>query len=597
MNMMADAEKKALRGGEFIIRETNPEDVFIPEEFNEDQRMVRQLCRDFVAAISDRADDLHAQVELMDKAGELGLLAAHIPENYGGNPLDTHSNTLISDELGKAGGSFDTSFAAHIGIGMLPLLYFGTDELKKKYLPDLSTGKLKAAYCLTEPGAGSDALSIRTQAVLNAEGTHYIINGQKMWISNAGFADILTVFAKIDGEHFTGFIVEAKTPGITLGEEEKKLGIKGSSTRQVFFENVAVPRENILGQIGKGHLIAFNTLNIGRFKLGSLAMGGSKKCIDIAVKYANERVQFGKPISSFGAIRHKIGEMGCLVFALESAVYRISDLMSDYREEAQSSGMTFEQALLESAKEYASECAIVKIAGSEYLAYIVDEMLQIHGGNGFSEEYPAARIYRDQRINRIYEGTNEINRLLLVDRIIKKAMVGELDLVGPAWAVQKELLSMPSKSTDTAPWSAEKQAIKDFKKIMLLVAGAAVKYQVDGKHNLQEAQEVVMHIADIGIDCFIAESLLLRSQKLANGQFTYPADVVEAITKLFISEAQSRIQKHAVDALMGFATGDELTIMLKGVKRFSGYSPVNTVAARRLIASHLIENNTYSLEF
>src|SRR5690606_19082836 len=288
------------------------------------------------------------------------------------------------------------------------------------YLPDLSTGKLKAAYCLTEPGAVSEALSIRTQAVLNAEGTHYISNGQKMWISNAGFADILTVFAKIDGEHFTGFIVEAKTPGITLGEEEKKLGIKGSSTRQVFFENVAVPRENILGQIGKGHLIAFNTLNIGRFKLGSLAMGGSKKCIDIAVKYANERVQFGKPISSFGAIRHKIGEMGCLVFALESAVYRISDLMSDYREEAQSSGMTFEQALLESAKEYASECAIVKIAGSEYLAYIVDEMLQIHGGNGFSEEYPAARIYRDQRINRIYEGTNEINRLLLVDRIIKK---------------------------------------------------------------------------------------------------------------------------------------------------------------------------------
>lgn len=588
---------KALRGGEFIIKDSDPTDSFIPEEFNEDQRMVRQMCRDFVAEIGEKAHSLEAQVELMDKAAKLGLLAAHIPEKFGGNPLDTNSNTLISEELGKAGGSFDTTYAAHIGIGMLPILYFGTEEQKLKFLPDLCTGKLKAAYCLTEPGSGSDALAAKTRADLNADGTHYMINGQKMWISNAGFADLFILFAKINGEKFTGFIVDAHSPGITLGEEEKKLGIKGSSTRQVFFENVAVPAENVLGTIGEGHQIAFNALNIGRFKLGSLAMGGSKRVVDMAVRYANERHQFGQPISSFGAIKHKLGEMGCLIFALESATYRLSDLMSDLKEELSQAGSTFELAMLGSAKEYASECAIIKIAGSEYLEYIVDETVQIHGGNGFSEEYPIARAYRDQRIYRIYEGTNEINRLLLVDRIIKKALKGELDLVNPAWAVQKELMTMPSKSNDEGPWVNEIQAIAHFKKMMLLVAGAAVKYQMDGKHDLTHQQEVVMHIADIGVDTFIAESLLLRAQKLSGGSYQYPSDVVNAITRLFINEAQDRIRKHAIDGLTAFASGDELTIMLKGVKRFSAYPPFNTVLARRVIADHLIQANQYSLEF
>lgn len=589
--------KKALRGGEFIIRDSSPDDVFIPEEFNEDQKMVRQMVTDFVTEMGDKAHQLESQVELMEKSGELGLLGAHIPEMYGGNPLDTNTNTLIGETLGKAGGSFDTTFAAHIGIGMLPILYFGTEEQKKRYLPGLSSGALKAAYCLTEPGSGSDALGAKTRADLTPDGKNYLINGQKMWISNAGFADLYTVFAKIGGDQFTGFIVEAKSPGITLGAEEKKLGIKGSSTRQVFFENVSVPAENVLGKIGAGHQIAFNTLNIGRFKLGTMAMGGSKKCIDIAVKYANERIQFGHPISTFGAIKHKLGEMASVIFAVESASYRISDMMGKYKEELMAAGSTFEQAMLDSAKEYASECAIIKIAGSEYLDFVVDEMLQIHGGNGYSEEFPAARAYRDQRINRIYEGTNEINRLLLVDRIIKKALKGELDLVGPAWAVQKELMSMPSKSSDDGPWAAETQAIAHFKKNMLLVAGAAVKYQMDGKHDLNNEQEVVMHIADIGIDCFIAESLLLRAQKLASGTFTYPAEVVKALTQLFISEAQARIQKHATDALMAFATGDELIIMLKGVKRFSSYPAVNTVHSRRLVADHMIIENGFSLEF
>jgi alkylation response protein AidB-like acyl-CoA dehydrogenase len=590
------ADTKALRGGEFIIRDMASADVFIPEEFNEDQRMVRQMCNDFVREMGDKAHDLDAQVGLMEKAGELGLLGAHIPEAFGGNPLDTNSNTLIADELGWAGGSFDTTFAAHIGIGMLPILYFGTDEQKKKYLPGLCSGAMKAAYCLTEPGSGSDALAARTRADLSPDGKHYILNGQKMWITNAGFADLFTVFAKVNGEHFTGFVVEANTPGITLGAEEKKLGIKGSSTRQVFFENVMIPADNVLGKVGHGHQIAFNTLNIGRFKLGTMTMGGAKKCIDIAVKYANERIQFGKPISSFGAIKHKLGEMGVLVFALESAVYRLSDMMGQLKDELTTGGTSFEQAMLEAAKEFAAECAIVKVAGSEYLDFVIDELVQIHGGNGFSEEYPAARIYRDSRINRIYEGTNEINRLLLVDRIIKKALKGELDLVGPAWAVQKELMSMPVKSTDEGPWAAEHTAINHFKKNMLLVAGAAVKYQMDGKHDLNESQEIVMRIADIGIDCFVAESLLLRAEKLSAGNFQQPVEVIKAITQLFISEAQHRIQKHATDALMGFATGDELLIMIKGVKRFSQYPAINSIQARRIIAEHLIAGNGYTLE-
>jgi hypothetical protein len=587
---------QALRGGEFIVRETEPSDVFIPEDFGEEHRMIRQLCKDFVQEVGDRTHALDQQVALMDEAGRLGLLGAHIPERYGGTPLDTNANTLMGEELGKAGGSFDTTFAAHIGIGMLPILYFGTEEQKKKYLPGMASGALKAAYCLTEPGSGSDALAARTRADRSADGRSYHLNGQKMWISNAGFADIFTVFARIDGDHFTAFIVEANTPGITLGEEERKLGIKGSSTRQVFFENVVVPSENLLGEIGKGHLIAFNTLNIGRFKLGTMALGGSKRCIDLAVKYANARQQFGRPISSFGAIKHKLGEMAARIFALESASYRLSDMLGKRKEQQVAAGMADEQAMLDAAREYASECAIIKIAGSEDLDYVIDEMLQIHGGNGYSEEYPAARAYRDARINRIYEGTNEINRLLLVDRIIKKALKGELDLVGPAWDVQKELMTMPSKNQDDTPWAAERQAVRHFKKTMLLVAGAAVKYQMDGRHNLEEQQEVVMHIADIAIDGFIAESQLLRAMRLATGPSPYPTAVVEAITRLCIHEAQQRIQQHATDALMAFAAGDELLIMLKGVKRFSAYPPINTVAARRTIADHLIAADAYALE-
>ncbi len=591
------AISKALTGGEFIIRDTHFGDVFIPEDFSEEHKMVRRMCHDFVSNIKERAHDLDAQVALMEEAGALGLLGAHIPELFGGQPLDTNANTLIADELGKAGGSFDTTFAAHIGIGMLPLLYYGTEEQKKKYLPKLCSGEMQAAYCLTEPGSGSDALAAKTRADLSDDGKHYILNGQKMWITNAGFADVFTVFAKVSGEHFTGFIVDAKSPGLTLGPEERKMGIKGSSTRQMFFENAIIPKENVLGEIGKGHLIAFNTLNIGRFKLGSMAMGGCKRNIDTAIKYANERHQFGKPISSFGAIKHKLGEMAAKIFSLESAIYRLSNMMDKQKDEFLQNGSSFEMAMLGAAKEFASECAIVKIAGSEYLDYVVDEAVQIFGGNGYSEEYPVARAYRDARINRIYEGTNEINRLLLVDRIIKKALKGELDLVGPAWAVQKELMTMPDRTIDERPWGAEHQAINHFKKSMLLVAGAAVKYQMDGKHNLREEQEIVMHIADIAIECFIAESQLLRAEKLDSTSIAYPKEVVKAITQLTISESQARIHKFASDALMAFATGDELKIMLKGIKRFSNYPAKNIIRARRIIADYLIDGNKYNLEF
>ena len=589
-------QKEVLKGGEFLLRPSRPEETFIPEELNEEQLMVKQMALDF---IRNEVDPVRAKIEkqepglvpeLLKKMGDLGLLGAHIPAEYGGAEMDTNTNTVISEAFGPA-GSLIVSFAAHTGIGMLPILYFGTEEQKHKYLPGMIAGDLKAAYCLTEPGSGSDALAAKTRADLNAEGTHYVLNGQKMWISNAGFADVFIVFAKIGGEKFTGFIVDAKSPGITLGNEEDKLGIKGSSTRQVYFENAQVPADNVLGEIGKGHLIAFNALNIGRYKLGVMCIGGSKAVIDAATQYANERHQFGQPIGNFGAMQYKLAEMAIRAFAGESAAYRTSQLMQDKKAQEEAEGKTFGQATLEAAEEYAIECSILKILGSEITDYCVDENVQIHGGIGFSEEYGAARAYRDSRINRIYEGTNEINRMLMVDQLFKRALKGQLDIVGPAWAVQKELTSMPSMEKTEGDYAEEQKALADFRKIILMVAGGAAKMQMDGKLNLKEEQEVLMNTADMLIDLYAAESMLLRVQKLADMPKEQPQEVYNAMLQVFFHDASARMGKNATDALASFAEGDLLKTFLLGVKRFVKYPPVNVKVKRRLIAEALRKAN------
>jgi alkylation response protein AidB-like acyl-CoA dehydrogenase len=592
-------KNEVLKGGEYLIKDSRPEDTFIPEEINEDQQMVKEMVHDFLnreimpylGEIERQEDNI--TLKLLDQMAELGLLGTHMPQEYGGSALDTNTNTLINDIMGPA-SSFTVSFAAHMGIGMLPILYFGTEAQKKQYLPRLISAELKAAYCLTEPGSGSDALAAKTRADLSADGSHYLLNGQKMWISNAGFADLFIVFAQVDGNKFTGFIVERNFPGITFGEEEKKLGIKGSSTRQVFFENTKVPVENVLGEIGKGHLIAFNALNIGRFKLCVLSVGGSKKSVSTAVQYANERFQFGVPISSFGAIQYKLAEQAIRLFAADSAMYRVSNMIQESEHRLEAAGANFAESKLKAAEEFAIECAILKVAGSEALDYVIDETLQIHGGMGYSEEGTAARAYRDARINRIYEGTNEINRLLTVDMLLKRAMKGAIDIVGPAWAVQKELASMPSMEQAEGPYGEEERAVRDFKKIVLMVAGAAAKLQMDGKLNLKEEQEIIANVANMMIDVLLAESMLLRVQKLA-GMSNKPAaqEVYDAMLRVYLHDATARIQKEGADALASFAEGDLLRTLLMGLKRFSKYPPVNVKNERRKVAAALIAANEW----
>lgn len=592
-------KKSNLKGGEFIIKDAKPEDIFIPEEFNEEQLMIRDTVRDFVETeLLPNAKRLEKQEEgltpsLLEKMAELGLLGSHMPEEYGGMEMDTNTNTLISETIGPSGG-FTVSWAAHTGIGMLPILYYGTEEQKQKYLPRLINGELKAAYCLTEPGSGSDALAAKTRADLSEDGSHYVMNGQKMWISNAGFADLFIVFAQVDGDKFTGFIVERDSEGLTLGAEEEKMGIKASSTRQVFFENMKVPADNVLGEIGKGHLIAFNALNIGRYKLGAICIGGCKGSNTTAIRYANERIQFKQPIANFGAIQHKLAEQAIRTFAAESATYRLSDQLEDKKNEFKEAGESFGQANLKAAAEYAIECAILKVVGSEVLDYVVDETVQVHGGMGYSEEGTAARAYRDSRINRIYEGTNEINRMLMVDQLLRRAMKGELDIVGPAWNVQKELASMPSMERPEGTYGEERKAVQEFKKLVLMVAGAGAKMQMDGELNLKEEQEVLMNVADMIIDTYLAESLLLRVEKIAEmGNGKQPQELYDAMLRTFLHDATARMNKSATDALASFAEGDLLRTLLMGVKRFTKYPVQNVKANRRAIAKALIEANEY----
>lgn len=596
--MEATAVKtNALKGGEFIVKESKAEDVFIREELNEEQLMIAGMCKDFIETeidpILDRIDSLEEGLmpSLLDKAGELGLLGMAIPEEYGGYGKDVNTNTVVTELMGGA-HSFAVALSAHTGIGTLPILYYGTPAQKQKYLPGLATGELKASYCLTEPGSGSDALGAKTKAVLNAEGTHYVLNGQKMWITNGGFADVYVVFAKIDGEKFTGFIVERGTPGLSLGAEEKKLGIKGSSTRQVFFQDCAIPKDNLLGEIGKGHKIAFNILNIGRYKLAAAAVGGAKRAATTSVKYANERKQFNVSISSFGAIQYKLAEQAIQIYAGESIAYRTSDLIEKKEQELLAKGASHNEALLAAAEEYSIECAILKFVGSEILDYVVDETVQIHGGYGFSEEYPAARAYRDSRINRIFEGTNEINRLLTVDMLVRKAMGGQVDLMTPAMAVQKELMSVPTFGSDDSDvlFAAEKKAIANAKKAILMTAGAAFQKLMQ---KLKEEQEIVMDIADMIALVFTAESALLRAEKIQSMKGEAEAALYVAMARVYLSDALEKINVHGKHALAAFTEGDEQRIMLMGLKRYTKMDVVNTKALRREIAAKIIDANQY----
>jgi len=594
---MTEESKNVIKGGEFVIRETSYKDVFIPEEFDEEQLMIKQTCVDFIEAeVLPKLDQIDEQEEglmqsLLDKAGELGLLSVSIPEEYGGFGKNFNTSMLVTDAVG-AGHSFAVALSAHTGIGTLPILYYGNDEQKAKYIPRLATGELKAAYCLTEPNAGSDANSGKTSAKLNSDGTHYMLNGQKMWITNGGFADLFIVFAKIDDDKtLSAFIVERDFGGITMNPEEHKMGIKGSSTRQVFFNDCPVPVENLLSERENGFKIAVNILNIGRIKLGAAAIGSSKKALDHAINYSNERVQFGLQISKFGAIRYKLAEMAIRNFAVESAAYRAGQNIDDAYEQLVAGGMDSGKARLKSTEQFAIECAILKVWASEMLDYIVDEGVQVYGGMGFSAEAPMERAYRDSRINRIFEGTNEVNRLLIVDMLLKRAMKGDLDLMGPALQVASELMSIPDfEEAEDALFAYEKKILKNLKKAGLMIAGAAVQKLM---MTLSKEQEILMNIADIIGYVYVAESTILRVEKLVaiRGEEAVKRQI--DIARVYLDSTVDCVSIAGKQALNAFAEGDELKMMLMGLRRFTKTEPFNSKEARQRIAKQLIEANKY----
>lgn len=595
--MNTATEKQQIKGGEFLIKETLAENIFIPENWDEEQLMIAQTCQDFVeqkvVPIIGRIDaqEEGLMVSLIEQAGELGILGISIPEEYGGFGKDFTTAMLVSEKTGP-GASFSVAVMAHTGIGTLPILYYGNEEQKAKYIPKLASGEWKGAYCLTEPSAGSDANSGKTRATLSADGQHYIVNGQKMWITNAGFADVFTVFAKIDDdENLSAFIIEKGYEGLSLNPEEHKMGIKGSSTRQVFFNDCKVPVENLLSERGNGFKIAVNILNLGRIKLGGAALGASKSVITSSVKYANEREQFGRSIAKYGAIRYKLAEQVIRAYAAEAAMYRASQNIEDAIHGMIENGTEPSKAKLKGTELFAIEAAIIKVHASEALDYIVDEGVQIYGGMGYSAEAPMDRAYRDSRINRIFEGTNEINRILTVDMILKRAMKGELDLMGPAQKVASELMSIPDfGASEDDFFTKEKKYIGNFKKAVLLVAGAAVQKLMT---NLAKEQEVLMNLADMLIETYVSESLQLRVEKLAGQRGE--AAIAEQIDmmQVYIRDAADKIFKFGKEALNAFAEGDERRMMMVGLKRFTKTEDINTTAARRRIAAKLIDQNKY----
>ncbi|MEQ9100132.1 MAG: acyl-CoA dehydrogenase family protein [Imperialibacter sp.] len=598
--METTVAKDAIKGGEFLIRETDADEIFIPEEFSEEQKMMAEATRDFIEKeIKPNVERMDSLEEgfmpgVLEKAGELGLLGISIPEQYGGLGMSFNTSMLIADIVSSA-GSFSTAYGAHTGIATLPILYYGNEEQKNKYIPRLASGEWKGAYCLTEPDAGSDANSGKTKAVLSSDGKHYLITGQKMWISNGGFADFFIVFAKIDDDkNLTAFLVERTFGGITMNAEEKKLGIKGSSTRQIFFNDCPVPVENMLSDRENGFKIAVNILNIGRIKLAAGVIGGCKDVATMSTQYANDRKQFGVSISSFGAIQHKLAEMAVKTYATESACYRAGQNIDDKITDLIANGMPENEAKLKGVEQFAIECAILKVHGSEVLDFVVDEGVQVYGGMGFSEEAPMARAYRDARITRIYEGTNEINRMLLVGMVLKRAMKGELDILQPAMAVAKELTSVPSFASPdlTKPFAEEKEVLKNLKKAILMVAGKAA--QTFGP-KLNDEQEILMCIADMMIEVYVAESTLLRTEKLVSKTGESANALQAKLARVYLAEAVEKVNRAGKEAIAGFVKGDEQKVMLMGLKRFTKMGPVNTILLRREIANVMIEKSGYPL--
>ena len=585
------------RGGAFLITSSRPEDIFTPADLSDDQRLIGQTAEEFVqkeitpeiAALEQHKEGLMAQ--MLKKAGEIGLLGGAIPEVYGGSGLDKISATVLAEKL-SGYASFAVSHGGHAGIGTIPIVYFGTEAQKQKYLPKIASGELLSCYCLSEPQAGSDALAARTRAVLSPDGKNWILNGQKMWITNGGFADLYIVFAKIDGEKFSCFIVERDTPGFSVGAEEKKMGIRGSSTVPIFFENAPVPRENLLHEAGRGHIVAFNTLNVGRFSLGAYCLGGSKKVLEASSKYSKERTAFGKPICAFGLIKAKLGEMAIRIYAVESMIYRSAGMI-DAGVEKPNSGADKTQQAMQVLEEYAIESSISKVIGSETADFCVDEAVQIFGGYGFHEDYPVARAYRDSRVNRIFEGTNEINRMLIIQMLMKRAMAGILPLIPAAMKLADEVLAGPSfEEAESGPFAEEERSLACAKKIFLLSAGTAVQRF---REQLADHQEIVAALANIAMDVYAMESSLRRAQK-ASAKRGDAANVMCDAARAFIYDAMDRVEKEARTALAATAEGDARITQLAVLRRFAKHAAVDTIALREEVANSVLAQDRYPFE-
>ncbi len=592
---MANKVDELQKGGGFLIEDVTPDAVYTPEDFTDEHKMIAKTTEDFVVnEVVPQIEYLEnhefdRSVKLLKEAGELGLLGADVPEEYGGLGLDKISSSLITEKFSLAGG-FSVTHGAHVGIGSLPIVFFGNEEQKQRYLPKLASGELIAAYALTEPGSGSDALGAKTTAKLNDEGTHYILNGEKQWITNSAFADVFIVYAKIDGEHFSAFIVEREYPGVSTGPEEKKMGIKSSSTRTLILEDVPVPKENLLFEPGKGHVIAFNILNVGRYKLGLGAVGGAKRTLELAAKYANERQQFKQPIAKFSLIQEKLGSMAVRTYANEAAVYRTIGLLEDRLNTLTDEEMKDGTKVGNAIGEYAIECSLNKVFGTEALDYVADEAVQIHGGYGFMAEYEVERIYRDSRINRIFEGTNEINRLLVPGTLLRKAMKNELPLLQKAQSLQEELMMMMPEEPGDEPLEQEKYLVRNAKKVALLAAGlAAQKY---GKA-LNNEQEILANIADIVGEVFAMESALLRTEKAINKTGADKNKQKLLMTQVYCEEAMNRIEGHAKETLVAVEAGDTLRMMLSSLRKLTRRTPVNVIVKKREIAKTVLEEEKY----